>query len=48
MNENKNLTVMNWLLSILGIIVLSLIIILPPVFRKMLPKQEVVAPPKFL
>ena len=33
MNENKKLTVMNWLLSILGIIVLSLIIILPPVFR---------------
>ncbi len=46
MNENKKLTVMNWLLSILGIIVLSLIIILPPVFRKMLPKQEVVVPPK--
>jgi len=43
MNENKKvgLTTLNWFLSISGIIILSLFIILPPVFRTVF-KEEVI------
>lgn len=43
-NQKVGLTAKNWMLSILGIIVFSLVIILPPVFRVVF-KEEVVTPP---
>ena len=44
MNEQKvGLTTMNWVLSILGIIVLTCFIVLPPVFRTFL-KEEIEIP----
>lgn len=47
MNENKKieLTTLNWVLSIGGIILLSLFIILPPVFRTVF-KEEVIVEQK--
>lgn len=47
MKEQKvGLTTTNWILSILGILVLSCFIILPPVFRNFLKEEVVEEPPK--
>lgn len=47
MKEQKvGLTSTNWILSILGIMVLSCFIILPPVFRNFLKEEVVEEPPK--
>lgn len=48
MNEQKvGLTTINWVLSILGILVLSCFIILPPVFRSFMKAEEIIEePPK--
>lgn len=47
MKEQKvGLTSTNWILSILGIVVLSCFIILPPVFRAFLKEEVVEEPPK--
>ncbi len=45
MKEQKvGLTATNWILSILGILILSLLIILPPVFRVVFKEEEVILP----
>ena len=47
MKEKKvGLTATNWILSILGILVLSSFIILPPVFRTYMKEEVVEEPPK--
>lgn len=47
MKEQKvGLTTMNWILSIIGILFFSCIIILPPVFRQFMKEEEVVEEPK--
>ncbi len=43
-NQKVGLTVTNWVLSILGILILSLLIILPPVFRVVFKEEEVIPP----
>lgn len=44
--EKVGLTAINWILSILGILVLSSFIILPPVFRTYMKEEVVEEPPK--
>ena len=47
MKEQKaGLTAINWILSILGILILCCIIVLPPVFREFMKEEVVEEPPK--
>jgi len=41
-NQNVGLTTANWILSILGIILLSCVIILPPIFRVFFKEEEII------
>ena len=40
MKENNGLTPLNWVLSIAGILVLSCLVILPPVFKIAFKEKE--------